>query len=607
MPAQVEQVLVPFGVWGLAMLGVLVAAGIVLGVLRAWHAVLGDNSVAHRRGAITLALAAVGLALATALLAPVFDGHPAGGRVALALAAGSLPLAIFTRTRPLACAIAAAELVAALVASIAADLWIVHVRTPDLVVLGLGLLFALTAAPAGWALGLHLTRGATTSVDVRAGVAGTFARVRRAVYRVAARAAKWTAIPAAIGILGAVWIVTHSSSAANAAGPWLLVGVLVAPLVIVGASLLYWSWATWWTAPAEAWGAAALALTRAVATRVRNPAQRLLVIVRYPRALCDTCLRWSESLESTYEGGRRMCEKCGGEISFAGGPGKLVVEVCEPPQSRAAPDRVFVRRADEVVAAAEPVDVTHIRLEANDALTPEFESLVMFLLNEEPSQGIEGVEVYPVRGREALPLIVTNLVSNQMTWTEVDPLTASTPESRLTRLWKRVAPKTHDAPDEWPVSAKVRRIAIGAVVGGVLLLAPRLLLSVLGMPFALTRYEWGRQLTYHDATGAIVHPSLWDLTWHLKFPLAAALAAAALLAAALLIGWHLWWHASRHRRDDKPSSSRHKAHKVADDAAGTTAEKRPQTAFAEGRYIVCAVALALPLLFLAGMFFVLVL
>jgi hypothetical protein len=163
----------------------------------------------------------------------------------------------------------------------------------------------------------------------------------------------------------------------------------------------------------------AMAFSDAVRSCAFTLARPVLVRIRFRKAICDTCLRWSEPLASTYSEGVRTCEKCGGVITFEGGCGRVVATFEET--ERPAPSRVFIRRAADIVEAEQPVDVTHLYVHNAGSPTREIEGLVAFLLDTPPSHGLKRTQVYACGGRERLAPPLKNLLTQYFRWSDADP------------------------------------------------------------------------------------------------------------------------------------------------------------------------------------------
>jgi hypothetical protein len=161
-----------------------------------------------------------------------------------------------------------------------------------------------------------------------------------------------------------------------------------------------------------------LSISAVFRRHVRVLARTVLVLARFPKALCDTCLRMDAPLASSYAEGERTCSKCGATISFEGGRGRLVVVFDEG--STCGRPRVFVRRALDLVGSDTAVDVTHVRLVEGFAES-EVERLVAFLRQRPPSHALKQIEVYVDSGRDGVRPYLRNILSDHFSWGTADP------------------------------------------------------------------------------------------------------------------------------------------------------------------------------------------
>lgn len=243
--------------------------------------------------------------------------------------------------------------------------------------------------------------------------------VRSRLQPLEAKALQFTVIGGVVLVVVLAVIMGMTGSTASQAGPFL---VVMLPAAAVGSWVLLRMALAAWARGVTKFYMVALAISAWVASLVRAALQPILVLAHFPKAICDTCLLWSEPLVSTYDTGVRTCEKCSGVITFEGGPGRLVALVGDEPAPAHLPQRVFVRSSKEIAAWEGRLDITHVRLPAKLENVHDFESLVTWLLNEPPSQGLRKVSVYSPVPRLQLPPNVRNLIDNKLAWTESDPL-----------------------------------------------------------------------------------------------------------------------------------------------------------------------------------------
>jgi hypothetical protein len=201
----------------------------------------------------------------------------------------------------------------------------------------------------------------------------------------------------------------------------------LAPLVLSQAAEFAVAFAVPAAAPARLGLSWFIAVATVARVRSRSSIRRALVLARYPRALCDSCLRTDAPLASAYAEGVRTCSKCGEAISFEGGAGRLVV-VFEDTDGQAGP-RVFVRRAQDLVDADRAVDVTDVRL--GDAFAEhEVERLVAFLKQRPPAHPLRRIEVFAASGARSVRPYLRNILADHFRWAEVDPIREPTTPAR---------------------------------------------------------------------------------------------------------------------------------------------------------------------------------
>jgi hypothetical protein len=414
--AGIDGYLLQFLVWGAALLLAPLVAGWVGGILVGARQALGDGPVVRQAAPLAGALALAGLTASTALAAPaarILD--ITGPLLILAAIAGiSFPS---LRTRSVAYAIAAGTVTGGLAVSLWGVPLLLGVRLPLDVgaVMWLGF---LVAAPGGVLLAVVMDRGsrtvaqATHAADL---MITSWFRALAESQRVGFRVASWAL---GIGIVITVLVLLSGGSLQSAVS-WLLLGA--APMALLLAAVIIANLLAGIARRVVYSGARSLRSVDVATDRVRAMTLPLYVLAFYKRAICDTCLRWSRPLRSTYAAGERRCEMCGGVIS-RGHPGRVVVIVGEQSMPASTPARIFVRVVADVMASTETIDVTHVRLVARELLARDFEQLTMLLLNRKPSHGLRGVSVYPVEGREAVPTVVRNRVDEYFCWTDADPV-----------------------------------------------------------------------------------------------------------------------------------------------------------------------------------------
>lgn len=406
-------------VWLQWIVACLVGEGMLVGVLAAWHRAFGGDWIAEHGLEIPRCVAAAGVALAAVVVSPPARHGLTGGALSVAFLALAAAVAAAPLGRPAIHAAAAGLTTGAVVVSGLAWAGMLGVPVPPSALSMAFWFMVLTGGLGGWLFASQLGHEYVKYADVVRGARSALGVTRDAI------------LHAATGMrrLGLAVLLVSAATA-------LLIGLYVrheapfkACLAVVLSSMalvvLCWglcAWFAWWAMRVVVVCAWWMVLVRRIARWTREPVFWALVAARYPKALCDTCLRWSGSHDSKYSRGHRYCEKCDGEISFHGGAGRLVALIGDQRTPEVAPVRVFVRHSAEILAAAKRVDVTHIRLVSVDDMSWDLRRFTAFLQEFEPEQGLKDVRVYPVGGRARLPMSVHNLIDDTFGWAETDPL-----------------------------------------------------------------------------------------------------------------------------------------------------------------------------------------
>ena len=526
--AALEPYAVQLGFWALGVVLLLVVRAIVRGSLTAWYAVYGTAWVDREGDHVVSGFLLCGLALTAAVLAPAVRAGLDGAGFIVVLSCATAPACLFRRTRSLAFGFALGSLLGSVAASAFVFVIVLGRTVPIALVAGVCLATAGTAFVAGAIAGRVLCDAPPTPAQRRARISALRGRLRQAFASFERRLARWSLIPAlaALALFVTATILVRSGYALPFDQRVVVPGAvaLALPLALTVIITLSRRWVLLWVGPAS-WLLLLLLVRPAwVAKLTRSITQRALVRIRYRKALCDTCLRWSALRRSRYEAGRRFCEKCSGEISFRGGPGVLVALAGEQTVPAVPPPRAFILTAEDVVRRTDTPDVTHVRLDAHHPLMRDFDHLTMHLLNHPPSHGVENVAVFPVDGRDALPDAVRNLVDNHMSWASADPLGHRQPHPQAARGRGRGA----------------LAIALGALIGAALLCVPRLLLAWFAVPYPVTPRAWGHQLTYVTTAYAVVRDPAWEQILHWRYPFAAVVGALLLLMASAVIAGRLF-------------------------------------------------------------------
>ena len=413
--------LVDYALWPVAAFVGVVVCGALAGAVDAWLDAHGGGAVAHsgnaihRDGVLILLAFVPWVRSATPLHPDVPPGVWIGsGLIAFATMGFALPRSL----RGALAGIATAYVPVALLLP-----WVWQFA-PDVIVPGLHLAAVLFGSVGGWALGRALSeQPVDTNVIPLSRNAARWASwlgdtcvfYLRRTHRILARAFGWgLGIALVIGVVAAFAEEEALLTAALAAA-----GLGLLPSLVVGALKLLSLAAVLGASPvrtALAWFVSVAAIARRLTRAIVAP---VLIVARFPKALCDTCLLMDQPLASRYNEGERRCSKCGSRISFEGGRGSLVA-VFEDIALPAEP-RVFVRRARAIVDGDAAVDVTHIRL-GHTFAEPEVERLVAFLRQHPPSHATRQIEVFAAGGRETVRPYLRNILADHFSWGASDPL-----------------------------------------------------------------------------------------------------------------------------------------------------------------------------------------
>jgi hypothetical protein len=417
-PQPIAEVVSATAIWLLALLVVATAQAAVQGVLTAAHDARGDSTLCRRRLVISRGVGLFGAALAATLLSPAARLGLIGVGVPVVFAVLAAGLYVVPLGRPALSAVASAELAGAIVTLPLVYLAAAGVAVPAGVVPIAYFAAASSAVAGGWLFGVQLDDWEFDDTEVLDGAGRAVTRLRQAARPYIGRAYLWCFWLALCGaVIGLGWAAFKPGL--EAARPFV---VAIAPFALVlGADLLF-RWLSWFTLFTCGRNARYFLRVDRLSEFFRERSRPFMVLRRYRRALCDSCLLWNAPFESSYLGGHRICEKCGEEITFTGGPGSLVALVGDQAVPAPLPSRVFVRSVPEIISLGRQVDVTHIRLVAPEAMARDFERLTTYLKNEEPSDGLRSVRVYAVDGRGSLPAAVHNLIDDTYRWAETDPL-----------------------------------------------------------------------------------------------------------------------------------------------------------------------------------------
>lgn len=405
--------------WLVSLVGLV---GVFTGVLEAIATVYGEPSgLISRRASIGVGMLLVALAAPVGVLAVQVGGAPGVVLLLAVVLTVAVPYRVVA-IRPLAFACAIAWFVGGSAEALVRLVQMLGLGGPSWLPLAsavvIGLLAGIGAGAYGW-LRIREPHRRNTAVALTKAAEDVRRRVESFLSLWWRRLLKPTVfVVCAVGVAGMV------ASARGWAAPWigwvLAVVLAITPVLIALAVLVR---VALWLAVC---GVRILRTGGGVSRRVRGGTERMLTpaltLIRFPEALCDTCLRWSPPLKSHYALGVRTCEKCGGTISYPGGRGRLVALLESTDNAVSLPPRVFVRRAEDIARSASPLDVTHVRIPSGLTDTQEFEQLIVYLRNNMPTHGLKSVQVFAEGGSGSVSRIVANWVTSTLSWADSDPL-----------------------------------------------------------------------------------------------------------------------------------------------------------------------------------------
>jgi hypothetical protein len=452
--------------WGVSLAVVVLCSGAVLGVMDQAYNVYGRHVPLRNRLAIGMGMMVGGIGLATAVFGPTYFAltPTIGPRLLLvSLAAAGVALFFVKPLRPAAYGVAFGLVGAAVVEALFEPLLISGAPIPAGLLTTVWVVGFTTGAVSGTAIGFAAWSGTANPFDWEPIKASSLRRTKSALSALAEFVTPLRGKAVLIAVIGLGLACIAGVFLKMTTVAWALLALGITPLglyMLALVSVRFLGVVARYMLPLFvsilAWGDVTRGLLRATS---RTP----LVLSRFPRAICDECLRWSSPLQSDFRVGVRHCERCGGVVSL-GRPGRLVATLSETDSNADVPERIFLRSSEALVQRDRPVDVTHIRIPKGLTIYRGLENITVMLISRVPTDGLASVKVYSEIPVDELPAYTRNLIGNHFSWYAFDPLTVGVlPEEQshkirdLFQALKKSSP-THDE----PISRMAEPVGVGA-------------------------------------------------------------------------------------------------------------------------------------------------